>query len=190
MIERIIFDWKVLNETLRQKIIEIDKFINNESISRLINFLIIAEDRRYKYHIGFDLIAIIRAVVHNTFYNKREGASTIEQQLVRVIINDYRYSYLRKLKEILLAISLMFIGGKRQLALVYLDIAYYGTGYTSLDLILQKFGLNKYSMIPDEVCAEIVSRIKYPEDRNKSFKRMKQIENRKRYLLQLNKQSK
>ena len=45
-------------------------------------------------------------------------------------------------------------------------------------------------MIPDEVCAEIVSRIKYPEDRNKSFKRMKQIENRKRYLLQLNKQSK
>lgn len=190
MIERIISDWKVLNKTLRQEIMEIEKFIDNESISRLINFLIIAEDRRFKYHLGFDLIGIIRAVVHNTFYNKREGASTIEQQLVRVIINDYRYSYLRKLKEILLAFSLMFIAEKKRLALVYLNIAYYGTNYTSLDLILQKFGLTKYSMIPDEVCAEIVSRIKYPEDENNILKRMKQIENRKRYLLQLNMQRK
>lgn len=187
MINRIISDLQILNTIIKKDLIEIDEFIDNDSITKLIDYLIIAEDRRFKYHLGFDPIAIIRAIIHNVFYNKREGASTIEQQLVRVIINDYRYSYSRKLKEILLAFLLKFAAGKEQLALIYLNRAYYGTMYNSLDAILLKFGLTKYSKLSDEVCAEVVSRIKYPEDRSNSEKRMKQIENRKRYVLRLNK---
>ncbi|WP_349825405.1 transglycosylase domain-containing protein [Bacteroides ovatus] len=44
------------------------------------------------YHIGFDIIAIIRACFKLLISNKKEGASTIEQQLIRVVTNDYRYT--------------------------------------------------------------------------------------------------
>lgn len=150
---------------------------------KLVEFLIIAEDHRYYKHPGFDLIAICRAIIKNTFYGKKEGASTIEQQLVRVITEDYRCTVLRKIKEIYLAYQLNGFIDKFTIAAIYLDIAYYGTDYQNLLALLKKFKVKLSSNLDDEVCAEIVARLKYPEPHIMTRNRAIQIEQRKRYIL-------
>uniref|UniRef100_UPI00404A57A2 transglycosylase domain-containing protein n=1 Tax=Flavobacterium sp. TaxID=239 RepID=UPI00404A57A2 len=177
-------DWNKLKEVISEEAMKIEPLKNDDSINRLINYLISAEDHRFNYHTGFDLIAIIRAGRNRIIYRKLEGASTIEQQLVRTIIGKYEKSITRKLREIFLAASLKFISDKRAIALIYLNLAYYGTRYKGLDKILKKFHLSKGDFINDDICAEIVSRLKYPEPIIKN-NRFKLIENRKNYLLKL-----
>lgn len=178
-------DWQLLCKVIPKERDKVDKFIGNESIEKLIRFLIVAEDHRYKYHWGFDMIAITRACHKRVFFKTREGASTIEQQLVRVITNDYNCTLRRKLKEIILAFLIKFIIDKKHTALVYLNIAYYGTNYQNLDAILAKFGLHKGSILNDKICSEIIARLKYPEPQHYNKKRLKQIERRKQHILRL-----
>jgi len=177
-------DLGLLKETISDEIMRIDIIKNDASINKLVDFLISAEDHRFKYHFGFDIVAIIRALRNRIIYKKLEGASTIEQQLVRTIIGKYEKSLSRKLKEICLAFSLKLSIDKKTTALIYLNIAYYGTNYKGLDRILKKFNLKKGDLINDDICAEIVSRLKYPEPRIKNT-RLKLIDNRKKYLLKL-----
>ena len=48
--------------------------------------VIAAEDQRFRYHPGFDPIAIVRALYSNTLQQRTiSGASTITQQVVRLI---------------------------------------------------------------------------------------------------------
>jgi membrane carboxypeptidase/penicillin-binding protein len=163
---------------------EIEIIKDDASINKLVDYLISAEDHRYNYHIGFDLIAIIRAIRNRIIYRKQEGASTIEQQLVRTIIGKYEKTLNRKLREIFLAFSLKLFIDKKTIAIIYLNIAYYGTNYKGLDRILKKFNLIKGDLINDNTCAEIVSRLKYPEPTTKS-NRSELINNRRKYLLRL-----
>ena len=177
-------DWNKLKEIISNETIKIEIIKDDVSINKLIDYLISAEDHRYKYHVGFDIIAIIRAFRNRILYKKQEGASTIEQQLVRTIIGKYEKSLSRKLREICLAFALKLFIDKKTIALTYLNIAYYGTDFKGLDKILKKFNLKKGDYINDNICAEIVSRLKYPES-TKMSTRLKLIENRKKYLLKL-----
>lgn len=148
----------------------------------LEDMLIIAEDHRFNNHIGFDIIAIIRALRNRMLYNKVEGASTIEQQLVRTITCQYKKTYTRKIKEILLATTIRDIIPKKDIPLLYLKNAYFGiTGY-GYEKTLSKFSVTQDIPIRADVAAEIVSRIKYP-DSNENYKRSIQISTRKAYLL-------
>ena len=72
-------DIELLRQVIPFECFKIKSLLSNNSADRLINFLIVAEDHRYKYHIGFDVIAILRALIKNLIYNTHEGASTIEQ---------------------------------------------------------------------------------------------------------------
>ena len=85
-------DLHVLRKVIPVESVKIESYLVNESAEKIINFLIVAEDHRYKYHVGFDLIAIFRSILKYILYNKKEGASTIEQQLVIVVTCDYRYN--------------------------------------------------------------------------------------------------
>jgi len=177
-------DWNRLKEAISNEAMEIEIIKDDASINKLVDYLISAEDHRYNYHIGFDLIAIIRAIRNRIIYRKQEGASTIEQQLVRTIIGKYEKTLNRKLREIFLAFSLKLFIDKKTIAIIYLNIAYYGTNYKGLDRILKKFNLIKGDLINDNTCAEIVSRLKYPEPTTKS-NRSELINNRRKYLLRL-----
>lgn len=156
--------------------------INTQLIEQL---LISGEDHRYKFHIGFDLIAIFRAVLKNIVYHKKEGASTIEQQLVRVISNDFTRSIKRKVKEIFLATTVTEIIPRSKVPLLYLHVAYYGPNIIGLNKILEKLQISDGHLISESTAAEIVARIKYPEYALESKNRLKQIEQRKNHLLKL-----
>lgn len=151
--------------------------------NKIIRYLIVAEDRRYYSHPGMDIIAIFRAVYKNLLFHKHEGASTIEQQLVRVLTNDYERTLKRKLKEIYLALHLRKYADKKTIAIAYLDIAYYGANYQNLNKMLKRFDTSLSKNMSDEVCAEVVARLKYPEPFTMSEKRREQIYRRKKYIL-------
>jgi membrane carboxypeptidase/penicillin-binding protein len=154
-----------------------------EDYSILSNMLIIGEDRRFNKHIGFDIIAIFRAIKNTILSNKLEGGSTIEQQLVRVLTNHYDRTISRKVSEIFLATTVTYIIPKEQIAQMYLNIAYYGTEMNGLNQAKDKLGIE--GPITIDKAADLVTRIKYPESKQLSPKRKFQIEQRKKYLIHL-----
>ncbi|MBK8089148.1 MAG: transglycosylase domain-containing protein [Chitinophagaceae bacterium] len=171
---------------LKNKLLEL---ISTPSISDkndlLKNILISGEDHRFRYHMGFDIIAIIRAIKNRLLYKKKEGASTIEQQLVRVLTNNFERTFKRKIKEILLATTLRYIIPRKSIPSAYLQIAYYGTNMIGLKAALKKLKIPASEDLSVENAAEIVARIKYPEPRIISPKRTEQILVRKNHLLTL-----
>jgi membrane peptidoglycan carboxypeptidase len=170
-----------------QLVMEYAKIDNSEELANniLSRILISGEDHRFKYHFGFDIYAIVRASKNRVFLNKFEGASTIEQQLVRVLTNEYEKSLRRKIQEIFLSTTLADIIPRKHLPAVYLNIAYYGTDLQGLKTVMKKFNINNSNDICLETAAEIVSRIKYPEPRKTNAWRNAQIQRRKLHLLHL-----
>lgn len=164
------------------ELVKVDQTNNFTTLSKL---LISGEDHRFYYHIGFDFIAIIRAVRNRIFYKKVEGASTIEQQLVRVLTNDFDRTFKRKIQEILLSTTVSSIIPKKSIPKIYLNVAYYGAGMNGLNQTYSKLGIFDRETIPIEQAAEIVSRIKYPQPSSPNQKRLQQIEIRKQHLIKL-----
>lgn len=104
----------------------------------LVSILIAAEDHRYKLHFGFDPIAIGRAIFRLVTSRRIEGASTIEQQLVRTVTKKYRVSLKRKIEEIAVSSLISISHDKYDIAHTYLSVAYFGcdlVGYQSASAI-------------------------------------------------------
>lgn len=143
----------------------IDKYSFKMLDKNLIDVLIIAEDKRNSIHNGIDTIAILRAIKVRLLNDIYQGASTIEQQFVRVVSNRYDRSMYRKFREQLLAIAVSKRRTKNEIANAYLSIAYYGYNLEGLDGI--KYLLNnQINEISLEKSIELVSRLKYPEPKN------------------------
>jgi membrane peptidoglycan carboxypeptidase len=151
----------------------------------LTKFLISGEDHRFRYHLGFDLIAILRAIKNRVLYGKIEGASTIEQQLVRVLTNDFKRTLSRKIKEIFLATTLSEFAPRNRIPIIYLNIAFFGTGMKGLREALPKIMAKVQNNDSKSICAELIARLKYPEPRNITPLRKLQIERRKAHLINL-----
>ena len=181
-------DYRIICQLLRPELEKLER--EKDYYQKLVEFLIVGEDHRYYSHIGFDVLGVCRAIFRDLFQGKREGASTIEQQLVRVLTEDYRYSIKRKLKEIYLATKLKRLADKYTLAAAYLDLANYGTDLSGLTSVLNRFGVSLQQEIDDSVCAEVVARLKYPEPRHYNENRIAQIERRAKYILWLHQQYK
>jgi membrane peptidoglycan carboxypeptidase len=164
---------------------ELVKLSDPNNSNLLCRLLISGEDHRFYYHIGFDLIAIARAVRNRIFYRKVEGASTIEQQLVRVLTNEFHKTARRKIQEMLLATTVSSIVPKNSIPKIYLNVAYFGTGMNGLTQTCSKLGVIDQETLPIEQAAEIVSRIKYPQPSKFNQNRLRQIEMRKHHLIKL-----
>ena len=147
----------------------------------LIEILIVAEDHRNPSHFGVDPIGILRAAWVTLLTTRLQGASTIEQQFVRVVTGRYEKSVSRKLKEQLLAIALCKQRSKIQIASAYLCIAHYGyqlTGVSGLHAICGQSLAN----CSEHTLREAVARLKYPEPLISSASWMHQIKLRSGYI--------
>ena len=93
------------------------------------NAFIAAEDRRFYDHRGVDYWGISRAVVTNLLQKEiLEGASTITQQLARIVFLSQEKSLTRKVKEIALAYKLERQMTKDEILEQYLNNVYLGSG--------------------------------------------------------------
>ena len=145
------------------------------------------EDRRNTLHCGVDTIAILRAIKVRAFKKVYQGASTIEQQFVRVVSNRYEKSFYRKFREQLLAIAVSKRRTKREISNAYLSIAYYGYNLEGITAIKKICGEN-IKEIDLNRAIELVSRLKYPQPRNIDDNWLEKHINRNKYILEKIKQ--
>ncbi|MBE6441199.1 MAG: PBP1A family penicillin-binding protein [Desulfovibrio desulfuricans] len=86
-----------------------------------------AEDDAFYRHMGVDPVAILRAAINNFRRGgKKEGASTITQQLIKQLLLTSERSYTRKMKEAILAYRLEQNFTKDQILTIYLNQIYLG----------------------------------------------------------------
>jgi penicillin-binding protein 1A len=94
------------------------------------------EDRRFYGHDGVDPLGIARAVVRSA-EGKREGASTITQQLIGTMyperVDRTEITLERKLREAKLALSLEERYGKDRILESYLNWIYFGHGWFGVE---------------------------------------------------------
>lgn len=99
-----------------------------EEIPEIVKqIFILSEDRDFYQHIGFDISAIMRAVITNAEQNSiQQGGSTISQQLVRMLYLSEEKTYERKLMEVLYAYELEKLYDKDTIFEMYLNEMYFG----------------------------------------------------------------
>jgi monofunctional glycosyltransferase len=173
-----------IEKDLKKSLKTIDKYSSIKIDKKLIDILIIAEDRRNSLHYGIDTIAILRAIKVRISKKIYQGASTIEQQFVRVVSNRYERSIYRKFREQLLAIAVSKKRSKNDIANAYLAIAYYGYNLEGINGIKKICGENIYD-IPQNKSIELVSRLKYPQPKNIEENWLSKHINRNNYIYRL-----
>ena len=160
----------------------IDDIADDSIPTVFLSALVAAEDKRNALHPGVDPIGIARAIYARLAYGKLQGASTIEQQFVRVVMNRYEVTIRRKIREQLLAIAISRRRRKELISYAYLGIAHYGYGLSG------KSGLHAICGSNLELCSlrticEAISRLKYPEPRQQTMRWRGKISNRVGYMI-------
>ena len=97
------------------------------------------EDRRFYEHTGFDPVGIARAIVADLSDGRRQGASTITQQLARNLYLSADQTVERKAREIVYAVQLEQTYSKKQILGLYLSRVYFGGGAYGLEAASQRF---------------------------------------------------
>jgi len=105
----------------------------NQIPKNVIDALIATEDRNFYSHWGVDAVRFMKAMVKNVFLLRREGASTITQQLARNLYlgHDDRNIFdtiTRKLREFITSVQLERNFTKDEILEFYLNVVYFGRG--------------------------------------------------------------
>lgn len=146
--------------------------------------LISGEDHRFFSHGGIDLIAVCRAAWRGVVSRRREGASTIEMQVVRVVSGRYERTFRRKIREMALATLVTREIPKEALPAIYLRLGYFGWRMNGFAAAC--YNINQHPEFLTQIeTARLVARLKYPQPHHVSTRRWEQIDMRARHLLQL-----
>jgi len=95
----------------------------------LINALVSTEDKNFYKHKGYDLGGLARSTVQNILAGHVvQGASTITQQLARVLFLSNERTFDRKLKELFIAARIEKTISKDQILEMYANNVYLGSG--------------------------------------------------------------
>ncbi len=93
----------------------------------VINAFLAAEDDRFFEHPGYDYQGIARAAINLVLTGSRsQGGSTITQQLARVYFLTRERSFVRKAKELILAVQIENKFSKQEILALYLNKIFLG----------------------------------------------------------------
>ena len=106
----------------------------------LISAFLAAEDRSFFTHSGLSFKGIIRSIIINIYHRKKvQGASTITQQLVKLLFFDHKKTFSRKIKEQIIALIIEQQYTKEQILEAYLNNIYFGAGIYGIQAASQRF---------------------------------------------------
>jgi len=134
----------------------------------IINALIATEDRKFYHHWGVDLVRFAKAMFKNIFLFRREGASTITQQLAK---NLFKLKYkretifdtiVRKLREWITAVELEKSYTKNEILEMYLNISYFGRGAHGVGVAAKTYFNKNIKDITIPEAALLVALLKSP----------------------------
>ncbi len=101
----------------------------NKMPRKLIQAFVAAEDANFYSHKGIDYFGIVRAAVKNVLsMRKKEGASTITQQVTKSMLLTPEKKFSRKIKEAILATRMEKKLTKDEILYLYLNQIYLGGG--------------------------------------------------------------
>ncbi|WP_455042021.1 transglycosylase domain-containing protein [Leptotrichia buccalis] len=92
------------------------------------NAFLAIEDRKFRTHYGFDFIRTARAAFLTLTKTRREGGSTITQQLAKNAFLSPEQTMSRKIKEAILAVEIERKYTKDEILENYLNTIYFGQG--------------------------------------------------------------
>src|ERR1051326_2727014 len=104
------------------------------------NAFIAIEDRRFRDHMGLDVIGLVRAALENLAAGHVvQGGSTITQQLAKNLFLAPERTFKRKEQEALLALYLESHYSKDQIITLYLNRVYFGAGVYGIQAASERF---------------------------------------------------
>lgn len=106
----------------------------------VVKAFVAAEDHAFFYHVGISLKGIIRSTLVNMYYRSVvQGASTITQQVARLLFLSHERTFWRKIKEVLIAFQLERELTKEQIMELYLNNVYFGRGIYGVQAACKRF---------------------------------------------------
>lgn len=95
----------------------------------LTNAIIATEDKNFYTHKGYDVFGLIRSTFANVAAGHVvQGASTITQQLARILFLSNEKTFTRKIKELIVAVRIEKTIPKDKILEMYLNNVYLGSG--------------------------------------------------------------
>jgi len=123
---------------------------------RMKQAILAIEDTRFYEHMGIDPVRLVGATIQNISTQSRsQGASTLTQQLARVIFLNREKTYIRKIKEIMYALQIERVYTKEQIMTLYCNQIFLGGGaygfeaasYYFFSKPLKDLSLNQYALL-------------------------------------------
>lgn len=132
-----------------QEIRESDNYTKLKDISDdYKNAVVAIEDHRFYNHNGIDILSILRSTYVNFKIKSLDyGASTITQQVGRLMYFTQEKSPIRKVAEIFVAFDLEKNYSKDEILELYLNLMYFGNGYYGIYDASEGF----FNKTPDEL---------------------------------------
>lgn len=127
--------------------------ISFETIPRhVINAFLAAEDRTFFSHQGISLRGIARSLCVNIYHGRKaQGASTITQQLIKLLFFNQHKTFSRKLKEQCYALMVEQQFTKEHILQTYLNNVCFGCGIYGIQAASQRFwGIDTTSLSVDQ----------------------------------------
>ena len=107
---------------------------------KLIQAFVAAEDSNFYQHRGIDYLGVVRAAIKNLIsFSKKEGASTITQQVAKSMLLTPEKKFSRKLKEAILATRMEKRLSKDEILYIYLNQIYLGAGAYGVQLAAESY---------------------------------------------------
>src|SRR6266853_639245 len=155
-----------------------------QSISPVLQrMVIIAEDSRFRSHVGIDPAEIADALgvdgAHGFWSASRaawrhrdrlRGASTITQQLAKNLYLSSSRTPIRKLKEAATAVGLELALSKDRILELYLNVAEWGPGIWGIDAASRAYFGVPASRLSPEQAAELAATLPHPRTSNPTFR--------------------
>jgi 1A family penicillin-binding protein len=107
--------------------------------SSVKNATISIEDKNFYKHGGFSIWAMVRTATTNVLYGKMAGGSTLTQQFIKNAVLSSEKSYVRKIKEIILAQRIEKKFSKDEILQMYLNEIPYGSNTYGVEAASQKY---------------------------------------------------
>lgn len=118
--------------------------------------IIATEDKNFYKHKGYDLSGLARSTLANIASGHVvQGASTITQQLARILFLSNEKTFTRKIKELIVAVRIEKTIPKDKILEMYLNNVYLGSGAYGVDGASQIYFNKKISQLTLAECALI-----------------------------------
>ena len=131
--------------------------------SHLIGILLASEDQKFYGHWGIDIRRVAIVAVNNLLkWEITAGASTVTQQIARMLFLDRSQTIERKIKEALTAIKLERTYSKDEILELYLNQHYFGRGAYGVAAASRLYFDKTVSDLNYNDCAVLIGMLKGP----------------------------